>query len=226
MARRKILKPPLFATLLTLIFAAAAVCVFAVARHGGKLDFSAAFYYVCYGSFDGAVSAGSVSDAVESYGGAGYVIESGGLYYITFACYYEKDDAEKVIAALAEKNIDCKLLTVSRSDYELPNFSAKRNGKLYKNTLTALVSLSRAAYECANAIDRGECSQSAAKSVLSSIDDGLNSLGKSNGDDCFGREISRLKGLCFAAAEGYVFSKDLRALQIAFTDAVISVELY
>lgn len=226
MTRRKRFKPTLFAVLLALIFAAAAVAVFAVAKFNSKLDFSARFYFVCYGSFDGAVSAGSVSDAVESYGGAGYVVEDGGKFYVTYSCYYDEDDAKSVIGALAKKSVNCTLLICSRSDYPLTNFSARRNAKLYEGNLAEFIALSKIAYGCANSLDGGDCTQSAAKSVLASIDQSLCALQDKNGENCFRGEISRIRARCFDAGEGYIYSRDLRALQIALCDSVLNIELY
>ena len=47
----------------------------------------------------------------------------------------------------------------------------------------------------------------------------------SNPDNCFSEEIRRLIAECSDASEGYVYSKDLRRLQIAIADSVINVKL-
>ena len=47
-----------------------------------------------------------------------------------------------------------------------------------------------------------------------------------NADNCFSGEIRRLIAECDNVNEGYVYSKDLRRLQIAIADSIINVKLY
>ena len=48
----------------------------------------------------------------------------------------------------------------------------------------------------------------------------------SNQNNCFTNELKRLKALTEDAANGYIYSKDLRKLQIAILDTVININLF
>lgn len=61
--------------------------------------------------------------------------------------------------------------------------------------------------------------------MINNIKNTLNGLLMSNPDNCFSEEIRRLIAECSDASEGYVYSKDLRRLQIAIADSVINVKL-
>ena len=175
---------------------------------------------------DNSVSAGSISSAVSEYGGAGYILEHNGNYYITVSCYYNREDADKICENLKAKNLTCSVLKIETSDYALKTENAKKNSVLYKGNLNTLHSLSVLAYNCANELDTGSYSQNNAKNVIADIINGLNGLLKANENNCFTVEIKRLQALCDDAAGGFIYSKDLRKLQIAIADTVINISLY
>ena len=187
-----------------------------------KLSFSATFYFVCYSVEDNAISASSVSDAVSSYGGAGYVLEYRGEYFVTVSCYYEKSNAEKVCESLKRRNLECEVLKIETDEYSLPA-SADKN--LYLGNLNTLLSLSTLAYECANKLDTGEYGQANAKNVISDIKTGINGLLNANKSNCFTQNLKRLISLCNETGGGIVYSKDLRKLQIAIADDIININL-
>ena len=110
-------------------------------------------------------------------------------------------------------------------EYKLRSRAAKRNSDLYLGNLNTLNSLSRVAYECANGIDNG-LNQSKAKETAKTIEDSLNALLKSNQKNCFTETIEKLLAEYKYKTSGYLYSKDMRYLQIAITDAIIKAELY
>ncbi len=191
----------------------------------GKLGFETTFYYVCYNSPPDAQSASSISTVVRSYGGAGYIIGYDGRYYVTVACYYDNNDAQSVVATLGKKGLGCSVVEVTAGDFELRG-SAKRNAEKYKGNLETLLSLSRLCYDLANSLDGYSVSQSSAKSVLGDVGSGLSGLAAINTANCFTEDIERLKAECSDAAAGYVFSYDVRRLQIAITDCITNVKIY
>lgn len=186
---------------------------------------SATFYYVCYDSPTDSMSAASVSSVVHSYGGAGYIIENGGDYYVTVSCYYEEEDANAVVKNLAAKGLKCRVVAAKRENCALPP-SAKGKAAGYRGVFNTLFSLSQVCYDLANAMDGGERDGSAAKSVLSEVRMGLSGLLKANPDNCFSEELSALIAECDDASGGYVFSYDVRRLQIAICDCIVHVRLY
>ena len=90
------------------------------------------------------------------------------------------------------------------------------------NTLDALSAL---AYDCANGLDTGEFTQSKAKEVVSAIKSGLNGLLAANPSNCFTEKLMRLCAECDDKQKGFLYSKDMRYLQIALTDTVINTVL-
>lgn len=201
------------------------ICVLAFSYGTATLTFEAAFYFVCYKTEDNYLSASSVSDAVSSYGGAGYILELDGEYYVTVSCYYSESDAVAVRDSLARRELTCFVLKRETKEYSLPR-SAEKNSGLYRGNLNTLTSLSALAYTCANKLDTGEYSQTDAKRVLSDILTGLKSLENANVGNCFSDELRRLVTICGDAGDGIIYSKDLRKLQIAAIDTVINIKLY
>lgn len=201
------------------------ICAFAFSCNTATLEFEATFYFVCYKSEDNYLSASSISDAVSSYGGAGYILELDGEYYITVSCYYSESDALSVCDSLAKRELNCFVLKKETNEYSLPR-SAEKNSALYRGNLNTLTSLSSLSYTCANKLDTGEYSQADAKRVLSDILKGLKSLQSANAGNCFSNELRRLSTICEDAGSGIIYSKDLRKLQIAIADTVININLY
>lgn len=209
---------------ITVALAAVIICS-AVPSCAGALDFSATFYYVCYDSPTDSQSAASVSGVVRSYGGAGYVIENGGKYYVTISCYYSEEDAISINSNLKNKGLACKVIEAKREKISLP-LSATKKKEQYKGTMNTLLSISQLCYGLANGMDSGTHSQSSAKSLLAEVKTGLESLYRANKGDCFAGEISALIAECDDVSYGYVFSYDVRRLQIAVCDCIIHVRLY
>lgn len=197
----------------------------AVPSCGKQINFSATFYYVCYDAPRDAHSASSMSSIVHSYGGAGYIIESGGSYHVTVACYYSERDAQSVLVPLANKGLDCSVVAVEANDLRLKG-NAKNSAELYEGNLNTLLSLSRLCYDLANRLDGFSCTQTAAKTVLSDVQTGLESLSRLNSANCFTGELAALRAECTDVSHGFVLSRDVRRLQIAITDAIANINLY
>lgn len=192
---------------------------------GEKLDFSATFYYVCYNAPDNAHSAGSMSSVVNSYGGAGYVVEQNGGYYVTVSCYYEQRHAESVCSTLEKKGLNCFVLKVEADGYKLKG-NAKKNSEKYEGNLNTLLDISKMCYNLANAMDGFSCDQAGAKTLLCDLRTGLDSLARQNTGNCFSHEIAALKARCADVSYGIVLSRDVRALQIAVCDCIANIKLY
>ena len=201
------------------------ICVCAATCSAATLDFETTFCFVCYRAPENSISAGSLSGTVSSYGGAGYILNHDGDYYVTVSCYYSQNDAETVCANLKRKELDCSVLVATTEKYRLTNGYAKRNSKLYEGNLNTLNSLSRLAYDCANGLDTGEFSQGKANEVISAIRSGLSGLSAANTDNCFTDILKRLDTECDDRQGGFIYSKDMRYIQIAIADVIINAEL-
>lgn len=201
------------------------IIIFAASCSGTTIEFIADYYFVCYRITDNSVSASSISGTVSSYGGAGYILEHDGNYYITVSCYYTENDAETVCSSLKKRDLECTVLNISIEEKTVKS-SARKNSALFKGNLTTLDSLSRLAYECANGLDTGQINQNGADEVINAIENGLNGLLRANADNCFTESIKLLLAECSDRKSGYIYSKDMRYLQIAVTDIIINTELY
>ncbi|MDE7400836.1 MAG: hypothetical protein K2N17_02150 [Clostridia bacterium] len=190
-----------------------------------KLGYEKTFYYVCYDSPSDAHSASSMSSVVHSYGGAGYIIENKGRYYVTVSCYYNDTDAQSVCATLNKKGLKCSVLEVEAGDYNLGG-SARGKKEKYLGNLNTMTSLSRMCYDLANSLDGYSCDQSGAKAVLQDVKTGLEGLARNNAANCFSSEIANLCAECDDVSHGYVFSYDVRRLQIAIIDSLVNIRLY
>ena len=216
---------PFFVAVTAILAVTVVICAFTFSCNLSTLNFEATFYFVCYKTEENYVSASSVSEAVSSYGGAGYILELDGEYYITVSCYYSENDANAVCDSLARRDLNCFVLKKETDEYYLPR-SAEKNSELYRGNLNTLTSLSSLTYTCANKLDTGEYSQADAKRVLGEVLKGLRSLENANKENCFSSELRRLITICEDAESGIIYSKDLRKLQIAAIDTVINIELY
>ena len=216
---------PFIISVVAVVAVTAAIMVAAFSCSANKLTFKTTFYFICYRTEDNAVSASSVSDAVSSYGGAGYILEHGNSFFVTVACYYNDNDAKTVCESLKKRDLDCEVVEISTDEYTVAGTS-NANNKLYLGNLNTLQSLTSLAYGCANALDTGEYGQGQAKSVIYDVQSTLKGLLTANPDNCFSGQIRRLIAECADVSEGYVYSKDLRRLQIAIADTIINVKLY
>lgn len=198
------------------------IIVSAVSCSGGTITYKETFFFVCYRQSDNAISASSLSDAASNIGGAGYILNYGDNYYITLSCYYEEGEADEICAALKKKELDCFVLKIETDKYKLYG-KAKGNKELFEGNLKTLNSLSHLAYECANGLDTGEYSQNKAKSILSNISDTLNGMLKTNSDNCFTESLKSAIDEC-GKFSGYLYSKNMRYIQIALADRIINAK--
>ena len=216
---------PFIVSVAAVIAATVIICVIAFSCSGNKINFKSTFYFVCYRTEDNSVSASSISGAVSNYGGAGYILEYGDSFYVTVACYYKENDAKTVCESLKKRDLNCNVLKIETDEYAVANSSSTQNN-LYLGYLNTLNSLSTLAYVCANALDTASYGQQQAKSVILDVKSGLNGLLNANADNCFSQHLRRLVAVCDEVGEDYVYSKDLRRLQIAIADVIINVKLY
>ncbi len=190
-----------------------------------RLNFSARYFFVYYKLQDDAHSASSISSTVQNLGGAGYVLEHDGRYYITVSCYYTQSDAEEVCAGLKRRGAECAVLEKSVDGFTLRG-NAERNSEKYLGNLNTLASLSRICYDTANAMDKGEYDRTAVKNALAGVETGLKALRRENFSNCFSEGLSYLLTECADVGGDYIYSRDMRRLQIAIADCILNADLY
>ena len=221
---KKKLNLQMFLVLSAILATTLIICLSAVTCSGGKLKFEKTFYFVYYRSSDNAISASSLAQTASSYGGAGYVISHNDSFFITFSCYESEKEAKSVCSNLKRRDFDCAVLKLEVKELKLQNRNAKKNQKLYLGNLNTFASLSAIAYECANGLDTGGYSQGKAKQILATITETLNGLLKSNENNCFTQSIKSLIDECEGFG-GYLYSKNMRYIQISLADKILHAEL-
>lgn len=217
---------PFFITITAVLTVTLSIIIFTLSCSGGKIYFKSYFYFVCYTVNDNAVSADSISSAVSNYGGAGYILEYNNAFYVTISCYYNERDAITVCNNLKRMQPNCLVLEVLKEDYAITSFSARSKENLYLGNLNTLLSLSTLAYDCSNSMDKGEFGQNEARLVLNDIENNIKGLLTSNPDNCFSLPLRSVLGECGQAAQGIIYSKNLRKIQIAIADILINLKLY
>ncbi|MGN0814614.1 MAG: hypothetical protein ACI4MH_05225 [Candidatus Coproplasma sp.] len=224
MTKRK--KAKIFAAAaISLVCAAVIVAIVLLSNVKPFLTFSVGYYFVCYREQDDAQSASSISSTVESLGGAGYIVEVDGRYYITVACYYTQSDAQSVCENLELRGLTCSTLAAERDRYSLTTARARDNSEKYLNNLSVLYNLSKTLYGAANSLDSGSAGQEQAKAILEFAKTTLCGLALENADNCFRSEIDYLIAECEDVSYGFIKSSSLRALQIAIADCVLNINL-
>ena len=210
---------------LSLIIAATAgICAFAFLFPAGKIDIKATYYFVFFRRADNAASADSLSQTVESYGGAGYVLNYDDDLGVAVACYYDENSAQTVCSSLKRRDLDCAVKKIERDGFKL-NFSAKKNAALFEGNLNTLSSIAHIAYECANGLDAGSYSQNNAKEMINTIINGIDGLKTNNTDNCFTEALDEIKRECDDRAGSFLRAGDLRYIQIAIIDKILNIEL-
>lgn len=216
----------LWAIILSVCVIAAVIVVVCINLFGGtKLNFTATFYYVCYQSPTDNSSMVSISDLVQSYGGAGYIATCNNQSYVTISCYYSQEDANTVCTQLNKKGLSCKVIKAQTPQRKLFG-KARENSKKYEGNLKTLYSISQTCYNLANSVDNLEVGQKGAKSVLYEIKGVLNGLATGNEGNCLKEEIDYLVTQCDDITYGYVFSYGIRRLQIAVCDCIVNANIY
>ncbi len=164
------------------------------------------------------VSATAAAVAGEVYlsGGAGYLYETGGKSLVVLACYFSETAAESVCRTLSEKGTEASVLCVSPQEIVVRGSDAENAPLVEANALTA-DSCIRLLYRTANGLERTECSQEEARAALRGVAAALSGLCDSNGEGMFREWNAALRSAERKAkeiAEGLIFAKDVRYLQV------------
>jgi hypothetical protein len=200
----------------------AGICVGAFFIGNQKVKYSINYNYICLYIADNALSASAFSDATSSYGGAGYVLEYEDNYYIVASCYYSAEDADTIYNSLLKNNINCTKLVVKKKSFPVSGTLSNTDKNLFLGNLNTLDSLSRLSYSAANSLDDSTINQESALSILNEIKSGINGLAEKNGSNIFSDGLKKLITICDDIKGGYIYSKDMRYLQVAITDVIIN----
>jgi len=172
------------------------------------------------------LSASSLSNALQSLGGAGGIVKLGEKYYVVVACCYNLTDALSCRQAFKNFSLNLAVKSLKIEEIKLSTPHAFENAKLYKNNLLTLHETSRAVYNCAELLSLKKATQKSAKLMVENAATILRGLLKVNPNNCFTERLKYLLAECNNVLFGEIDESHLRQLQIAFCNAVINAKLY
>lgn len=171
-------------------------------------------------------TAGAV--AGESYlsGGAGFLLENEDA--VVLACYYKEGDATLIEGTMSAKGLHVRILARSIRGFSLSGDRAKESARIEANART-VDSVSRILYDTANSLERTDISQDEARAALKGVVGSIAGLASENAGKTYALwnvELLRAERRAKELAEGILFAKDLRYLQIQLCVAVLRIADY
>lgn len=182
-------------------------------------------YYFLVRDCESATAAAVAGQAYFS-GGAGYLIEDDTA--VVLACYYKESSANQVRENLETKGVETRILTLVPADLVLSGEIAAYKARIGANAETA-DSCARLLYDTANGLERTELSQEEARAALRGIVKSLKGLCMENGEAHFEQWNNLLRASARRGteiAEGIIFAKDIRYMQVELCLAVVDIGNY
>lgn len=206
------------------------VCLFAglfyaYGRDRVKVSPQREYYFLVRDCED--TTASAVAGEVYLAGGAGYLMEEAGENAVALSCYFTRSDAERVQGMMREKGIETRLLALSGADFILKGERGKLSARVLGNIQT-VEQCAKILYETANGLERAQLSQDEGRSAARGVAVSLKGLRLENEDGLFALWNARLKESERRAAEiaeGIVYCKDLRYLQVELLLSVVKADL-
>lgn len=172
----------------------------------------------------------SAAVIVNTYlsGGAGYLIETDGKQTVAVACYYSELSAQSVQRTLESKGVETRVVKYAPDDFTLNGSSALHKNRIVSNAETA-DTCAKILYDTANGLERTEISQDEGRAALRGVVSSVKGLREENTAECFTLWNTLLSGVerrGTETANGIIFAKDLRYLQILLCYAVSNMGEY
>ena len=187
-----------------------------------KLDVT---YYFLVRDCDTA-TAGAVAGEAYLSGGAGYLLDNEDA--VVLACYYKETDATFVRGTMSEKGIAVRVLTYKMRTFSLSGKNTQEKARIEANAKT-VDAASRILYDTANGLERTDISQEEARAAVKGVVASLSGLTAGNEGsfyDLWNIALLRAERRGRELAEGILFAKDLRYLQIELCMAVLRLSDY
>lgn len=175
-----------------------------------------------------AATASAVAGQVYLSGGAGYLMETDGQSCVVLAGYFRLSDAERVQSSMEEKAIETRILSLSTASFVLEGEAAEEKTRVEGNLETA-ETCARILFDAANGLERTSLSQEEARAALRGAMKSLKGLREGNAAGLYSRwnaELSAAERRGAETAEGILFAKDLRYLQVWLLLSVVNAEEY
>lgn len=194
-------------------------------RAYAPLSLEKEYYFLVKDCEDATASA--VAGQVYLRGGAGYLLETDGKSAVVLACYFHLSDAERVRSSMSEKDVETRILTLKTKDFSLDGGAAGKKNAVCSNVETA-ETCARILYNAANGLERAEMTQEEARAAVRGAVGSLKGLRIGNGDsfELWNAKLASCERRGTEIAEGILFSKDLRYLQVEICLAIVNADEY
>ena len=172
-------------------------------------------------------TASAVAGQIYLQGGAGYLLETAGESAVVLSCYFSERDAERVKTTMDEKGVETRVLVLSTEDFSLDGSAAALKSAVSANINTA-ESCARILYDAANGLERTELSQEEARAAVRGVVKSLKGLRIGNGENFaqWNYALTQAERRGTEIAEGILFAKDLRYLQVQLCLDIVRADEY
>ncbi len=193
-------------------------------RAYAEVALSQEYYFLVRACEDSTASA-VVGDAYLS-GGAGFLTPSG--KEVVLACYYTESDASFVCETMRGKGVEASVLHLSAEKFSLGGRDAAERSRVEANAATA-DSCARILFDAANGLERAELSQEGARAAVRGVGKSLRGLADGNAGALYSlwnAELYRAERRARELAEGVIFPRDLRYLQVQLCFSILRSHEY
>ena len=162
-------------------------------------------------------TASAVAGQIYFSGGAGYIQEAGGKSAVVLSCYFTENDAQFVRSSMAEKGVEVAVRKLSAKDFSLSGSACAERSRLLSNA------------ETANGLERTAVSQDEARAAVRGVYKALKGLREGNAGGLYDRwnaALYQTERRARETAEGILFAKDLRYLQVQLCDFIVNFSDY
>lgn len=195
-------------------------------RDYARVSLQKTYYFLVRACED--TTASAVAGQVYLSGGAGYLLEVAGESSVVLSCYFKVTDAERVQSMMQEKGIQAELMTFSTEEFVLQGEKASLKTNVEENVET-VETCARILYETANGLERTSLSQDEARAAVRGVISSLKGLQQGNDKQFFAlwnASLSSAERRGREIAEGIIFAKDLRYLQVELCMAILKTSEY
>lgn len=191
---------------------------------GGAIRLVARFFIVyCY-NVSSAYASDNLTSAVQSAGGAGYELTYNGREYVCYAAYSLQGEAFARAASLTRTGLECGVITLSHTEFEIESYYASRHAKLYERTLIQIKDAAEEGERAAELMSAGKDAD--ARRNLSDVASVLRATLTDNVATCFTAPLVRLANKCeWCASNIVVLTRDVYEFQLMAVDVLFNTPL-
>lgn len=164
-----------------------------------------------------------LAESVRAMGYAGYILRYDGMYYVVATLSATNGEAQSHAGSFEERGVSAGVFTAERLYFELENYNAESNSRLYGQNIDSLDSIISELYDCAEILQREGASSVREKMI--SLHNEIASMCAENISNCFTRPLSELAVLSAECAYGIIHIRNIRYLATAVADVVMNISL-